>query len=49
MGTIRCLMSVELHEISENYIAELWKSHKNHNEVFDHLPEYTLRGTRTVR
>jgi hypothetical protein len=37
-------MSVELHEISENFIAELWKVHKNHNEVFDHLPEYCLRA-----
>jgi hypothetical protein len=37
-------MSVELHEISENFIAELWKVHNNHKEVFDHLPEYSLRG-----
>lgn len=43
MDRIRCLMSVELHEISENFIAELWKVHKNHEEVFDHLPEYCLR------
>ena len=43
MDRVRCLMSVELHEISENFIADLWKVHKNHNEVFDHLPEYSLR------
>lgn len=36
-------MTIELLEISENFIAELWKTHKNHNEVFDLLPEYTLR------
>ena len=41
---IRCLMSVELHEISENFIADLWKVHMNHNEVFDHLPEYAIRA-----
>ena len=40
--TIDSLIAVELQEISENFIAELWKSHKNHNEVFDLLPEYTL-------
>ena len=40
---MRCLMRVELCEISENFVAELWKSHKNHNEVFDLLPEYSLR------
>jgi hypothetical protein len=38
----RCLLAVNLYELSENYIYELKESRKNPNNIDDILPEYTI-------
>jgi hypothetical protein len=42
ISKIRCLLGVELFEISDKYIMELRQAHHNAKEVFDILPEYTI-------
>lgn len=44
MSVVKCLLSVELFELSSNYINEIRKKHKRDDEVFELLPEFTLRG-----
>jgi hypothetical protein len=39
---IKCLLGVELYEISNNFIYKMREAHKKPDEVFDYLPTYTL-------
>jgi len=45
---IRCLLGVEVFEISDKYIMELRQAHRNAEEVFDILPEYTINTNKGV-
>ena len=42
LDKIKCLLAVEVYEISEKYISSLRLAHRNANEVFDILPEFTI-------
>ena len=48
MSVVKCLLGVELFELSSNYINEIRKKHKRDDEVFELLPEFTLRGDNKV-
>lgn len=39
---IKCLLAVELYEISDTYIRELRTAHKHRDDVFRYLPTYTV-------
>jgi len=39
---IKCLLAVELYEISDNYIYKLREAHKHRDDVFAYLPKYTV-------
>jgi hypothetical protein len=41
-STVRCLLAVEVYELSENYIFELKEGRKKPNSIGDILPEYTI-------
>jgi hypothetical protein len=42
MSTLRCILNIEVYEISENYIRELRDNCQKPEMVFDILPEYTI-------
>jgi len=42
MSVHRSLLQVELFELSSKTIYQLRKSHKNPNEVFELIPEFTI-------
>lgn len=42
ISKVRCLLGIDLFEISNKYINELRLAHKNDFEVFDMLPTYTI-------
>jgi len=44
MSTIKCLLAVELFELSSNYINQIRERHRSNDEVFELLPDFTLRG-----
>ena len=50
INKVKCLLAVELCEISSNYIYDLRESRKNYSEIFSSLPEFTLgRNNHIVR
>jgi len=48
LSRIRCLLGVDLFEISNKYINELRLAHKNAYEVFEILPTYTINLNETA-
>jgi hypothetical protein len=42
MKIVKCLLGVELFEISNKFIYKLREKHKNTDEVFDYIPEFTI-------
>lgn len=48
ISKVRCLLGVNLFEISNKYINELRLAHKNASEVFKILPTYTINLNETA-
>lgn len=42
MSTLRCILNVELYEISEKFIRKLRNANKKPEMIFDILPEYSI-------
>jgi hypothetical protein len=42
ISKIQCLLGVEIYNVSANFICKLRETHKNPEEAFDYLPEFTL-------
>ena len=42
ISKVRCLLGVQLYELSNKYISELRKKHKTNESIFKLLPEYTI-------